>query len=748
MTNAPGSATIAVGGMTCASCVRRVEKAIGRLDGVAGVSVNLATEKANVAYDPSVVRLPAIKQAIVKAGYEAVEPAPPDAEAREARARMRRRWAGVVVAAVFAVPLLYLGMSAMFRWPVPLVVDPVQHPLAQAVVSLVLLAPIVVVGRQFYIRGYKALFHPTMDTLVALGTSAAIVYGLWGIARIALGQAAPDSLYFESAGVIVTLVLLGKTLEASSKGRTGEAIKRLIGMAPTTAVVLVGGQETQLPIGQVEVGDTVVVRPGGKVPVDGTVLDGVTVVDESMLTGESMPVEKSAGSRVYAASLNTTGAIRFRADKVGPDTAFAQIVKLVEEAQAAKMPIARLADKVSGVFVPVVVGIALVAGVCWYLGTRDVSFALTIFISVLVIACPCALGLATPVAIMVGTGKGADNGILIKNGEALETAHQVTTVVFDKTGTLTAGRPVVTDVVPVSMSPDALLRLVASAEQGSEHPLGQAVVSAALDAGLALASAADFAATPGLGVRASVDGRAVLAGNRRFLVEAGVDVPGDDALAQAGRTPLWVAVDGRYAGVVAVADVPKQDSARAVARLRQLGIRTVMLTGDNALTAAAIAREVGVDDVVADVLPADKAAVVARLQTSDATAGAHTPGHALVAMVGDGVNDAPALAQADVGIALGSGADVAIESADIVLVRSNPTDVVAAIELSRRTIRTIKQNLFWAFAYNVVGIPLAAGVLHVFGGPLLSPMIAALAMSLSSVTVLTNALRLKRFQVA
>ncbi|MDR1953215.1 MAG: copper-translocating P-type ATPase, partial [Clostridiales Family XIII bacterium] len=554
--------------------------------------------------------------------------------------------------------------------------------------------------------------------------------------------AAVESLYFETAGVIITLILLGKSLEAVSKGRTSDAIKKLMGLAPKTALVISDGAEKEIPIDEVEIGDIIVVKPGAKIPVDGTVVSGNTAIDESMLTGESMPVDKKAGDAVYAASLNTTGTMQFRAEKIGSDTALAQIIKLVEDAQGSKAPIAQMADIVSGYFVPVVCVLALLAGISWYFGTGgDLKFAVTIFISVLVIACPCALGLATPTAIMVGTGKGAENGILIKGGEALETAHKIDTIVFDKTGTITEGKPTVTDVLTVDGSGgDSLLALTASAEKGSEHPLGQAIVAGAQDKGLELLKVDDFDSITGRGIKAQIGGRTVLAGNRKLMDERNISLTAletdSDTLASEGKTPMYVAIDGALAGIIAVADVVKQSSKAAIESLHKMGIEVAMITGDNAKTAAAIARQVGIDRVLSEVLPQDKSNEVKKLQDE----GLKT------AMVGDGINDAPALAQADIGIAIGSGTDVAMESADIVLMRSDLMDVPTAINLSRATIRNIKQNLFWAFGYNVVGIPIAAGVLYLFGGPLLNPIFAAAAMSLSSVSVLTNALRLKRFK--
>lgn len=745
------TATLPIGGMTCAACAMRIEKTVRKLPGVDSVSVNLATEKASVTYRPQATRLSEIRGAIEKLGYS-VPAAQGRSAAEEDRARKRRHiramWIKFIVSAVFSLPLLYLAMAPMIRGvslPFPQALHPMHHPLAYALAELLLVLPVMGIGHRFYTGGFRALWQrsPNMDSLIAVGTTAAFGYSLYNVLRIAAGDmAAVDALYFETAGVIITLILLGKTLEAVSKGRTGEAVKKLMGLAPKTALVLHGERELQLPIDEVEIGDTVMVKPGASIPVDGTVLEGHSAVDESMLTGESMPVEKLQGCPVYAATLNTTGALRFRAEKVGDDTALAQIVRLVEEAQGSKAPIAKLADVVSGYFVPVVVAIAVAAGLLWLIGTGgDLSFALTIFISVLVIACPCALGLATPTAIMVGTGKGAENGILIKGGEALETAHLIRTVVLDKTGTITEGKPTVTDVVALGDMPgDELLALAAAAETASEHPLGQAILKGAREKGLALPQVTDFASVTGQGIRADVEGVRILAGNRTLLQAEGVSTEAGDAqaarLAAEGKTPVYIAKDGQAVGVVAVADVLKPGSRAAIERLHAMGVETVMITGDNRLTAEAIARQVGVDRVLAEVLPGDKAAEVKRLQE----------GGCKVAMVGDGINDAPALAQADIGIAIGSGTDVAIESADIVLMRSDLGDVPTAIELSRRTIRNIKQNLFWAFGYNVIGIPVAAGVLHLFGGPLLSPIIAAAAMSLSSVSVLANALRLRRFK--
>lgn len=741
-----------IGGMSCAVCAKRVEKAISELEGVADVNVNFAAEKAFVTYNPQKVRPSAMKEAVLKAGYQPLENKGAGAEDEDRKRRekeintMKKKF---IAAAIFAFPLLYIAMVPMIKFvslPDAKMLDGLMmnYPLFYALLEFFLTVPVICVGYRFYTVGFKSLFQksPNMDSLIAVGTTAAVAFSLYNTFQIAKGNfQAVHSLYFESAGVIITLILLGKMLEAVSKGKTGEAIKKLMGLAPKTAFVIQNGAETEIPVEEVEIGDIIIVKPGSKIPVDGVVIEGHTAIDESMLTGESMPVDKKAGDKVYAASLNTTGTVKFRAEKVGSDTALAQIIKLVEQAQGSKAPIAKLADIVAGYFVPAVIAIAVASGIAWFIGTGDFKFALTIFISVLVIACPCALGLATPTAIMVGTGKGAENGILIKSGEALETAHKINAIILDKTGTITEGKPSVTDLICASnFTQEKLLQLVASAEKNSEHPLGQAIVRGAQEKSLALLEAENFNSITGQGIEAQIAGLSVFVGNRKMMEEKNISVKelekDADKLAEEGKTPVFVAADGQPAGIVAVADVVKKSSRAAIESLHKMGIEVAMITGDNKKTAEAIARQVGIDRVLAEVLPQDKAFEVKKLQQEGRK----------VAMVGDGINDAPALAQSDIGIAIGSGTDVAMESADIVLMHSDLTDVPTAILLSKKTIRNIKQNLFWAFGYNTIGIPVAAGVLYLFGGPLLNPMLAAAAMSLSSVSVLTNALRLKRFK--
>ena len=741
--------TIPIGGMTCAACASRIERVLAKKEGVLRVSVNLATEKATVEYDPGITRISAIRQAIGDIGYKALGTGSKavDEDKQRKEKEIRILWTKFIISAVSAAPLLYIAMAPMIPWlhfPLPGFLEPMHFPLNYAIAQIILVIPAIIAGYKFYTVGFKALMlrSPNMDSLIAIGTSAAVVYSLYSTFRIRSGNMnAVEELYVEKAGDIITLILLGKSLEAVSKGKTSEAIKKLMGLAPKTAIVIQDGKETEIPIEEVEIGDVILVRPGEKIPVDGEIIFGQTAIDESMLTGESMPVDKKAGDKVYAATMNTNGMFRFKATRVGSDTALAQIIKLVEEAQGSKAPIAKMADIVSGYFVPIVVAIAIIAFACWLIAGQTLVYALTIFISILVIACPCALGLATPTAIMVGTGKGAEYGILIKSGEALEVTHRIDTIVFDKTGTIAEGKPRVTDIIPAGgVSRERLLRIAASCEKGSEHPLGEAIVKKAEEENLDLLRVDRFEAIPGHGIEASVEGMDVLIGNMKLMDGRGIALgemeEQSERLAVEGKTPMFIAADNGIMGVIAVADVVKESSVKAVKKLQSMGIEVIMITGDNRNTAGAIARQVGISRVLAEVLPQDKANVVKKLQSEGKK----------VAMVGDGINDAPALVQADIGIAIGSGTDVAMESADIVLMRSDLMDVPTAVHLSRSTIRTIRQNLFWAFGYNAAGIPIAAGILRFFGGPLLSPMFAAAAMSLSSVSVLTNALRLKRFK--
>lgn len=741
---------IPIAGMTCAACVRAVERAIGKLDGIQEVNVNIATEKAKVVYDSTKTRLSQIKDAISKAGYKALEIETKDQVDHEKERRekeVKTLWTKFLISAVFTLPLFYIAMGHMLKLPLPGFIMPEMYPLRFGLIQLILVIPSVIAGYKFYTIGFSRLFRrePNMDSLIAVGTSAAMIYGIYTVIQMTMSshdmaKEIAMNLYFESVGVIITLILLGKYLESVTKGKTSESIKKLMGLAPKTAVVVHEGKEMVIPIDEVEVGDIILVKPGERIPVDGEVIEGRTSVDESMLTGESIPVEKNPGSKVVGASINKNGTILFKATKVGKDTALAQIIKLVEEAQGSRAPIAKMADIISSYFVPIVMAIATLAGLAWFITGESVVFSLTIFISVLVIACPCALGLATPTAIMVGTGKGAEYGILIKGGEALETAHKIQTVVLDKTGTITEGKPVVTDILTTEgIDKTELLRFSASAEKGSEHPLGEAIVNMAEQENLDLTKADSFEAIPGKGIEVVIQGKKILLGNRKLMNDRNIEITLEnesDRLAEEGKTPMYVAIDNRLAGIIAVADVMKPGSRKAIEALKRMGIEVAMITGDNRRTAEAVARQAGIDRVLAEVLPQDKASEVKKLQGEGRK----------VAMVGDGINDAPALAQADIGIAIGSGTDVAMESADIVLMRSDLMDVPAAIQLSKQTIRNIKQNLFWAFAYNTAGIPIAAGLLHVFGGPLLNPMIAAAAMAFSSVSVVTNALRLKKFK--
>lgn len=750
-------------GMTCAACARRIERKLSRTPGVNRAGVNFATERATVVYDPKVASVNQLIEAVREVGYDTSGVTPVDSVADDSEnaarnseyQKLRRKF---LFAALLSLPVLVIAMS---HGRIPFLDFPGINYL-----QLVLTTPVVFYsGWQFYRGAWAALRHRAadMNTLIAVGTGAAYLYSV--AATIAPGYFSGTAnsgamagmggmnnappVYFEAASVIIALILLGRLLESRARGRAGDAIRRLIGLQPKTARVVRSGSEVDVPVADVVPGDMVVVRPGEKIPVDGVIESGASAVDESMLTGESLPVEKTKGAAVFAATLNKTGSFTFRATRVGKETALQQIVKLVEEAQGSKAPIARLADVISGIFTPIVIAIAIITFIVWFFAAPEATrftMALVNAVSVLIIACPCALGLATPTAIMVGTGKGAENGVLIKSGESLEIAHKLQTIVLDKTGTITRGEPVLIDAVTSlesgdwSLEAEEMLRLAASAERGSEHPVGAAIVRAAEMRGLTLAEASDFKAIAGHGIEAEVKGHLLLLGNLKLMNERDVMVDGfiDRArtLSAAGKTPMYVAIDGRLAGIITVADEIKPESKEAVATLQRMGLEVVMMTGDNRPTAEAVAKKVGIHRVLAEVLPEDKVLEVRRLQQ----------GKKIVGMVGDGINDAPALAQADVGIAIGTGTDVAIEAADITLIRSDLRGVVTAIALSRATIRIIRQNLFWAFIYNVIGIPIAAGLLYPFTGWLLSPIIASAAMSLSSVSVVMNSLRLRRFR--
>jgi Cu+-exporting ATPase len=734
--------SFAIEGMNCASCAAHVEKAAAKVDGITFASVNLATERLTISYDDKKTSVDQVFEAVSRAGYKAID----DEKERRASipesAKLKKR---LVVSLVFTIPLLAVAMSAMVGLKLPAFIAPDTSPLVFAFLQLLLTTPVIITGRNFYIAGTKTLLrgNPGMDTLVAMGTAAAFLYGIYATVRIAGGDIHyVHNLYYESAATIITLITMGRFLEARSKAKAGSAIRRLLSLAPPLATVLRDGREKTVPAAKVKVDELVVVRPGERYPTDGIVTSGLTSADESMLTGESIPVEKSEGSEVTGGSINLNGSVIYRATRIGSETTLARIVKLMEEAQGSKAPIARLADKISGIFVPVVMSLAFLGGAAWLIGTGDFQLAFRVLISVLIIACPCALGLATPVAVMVGTGRGAQQGILIKGGEALETARKANVIVLDKTGTITTGVPVVTDIITAGGTDEqTLASLAAGAESRSEHPVAKAVIRFAEEKQYSFPGPERFSALPGYGVEAAVNGIHVLAGSKRLMSERKVatsaaDKTADD-LSASGKTVMYVAANGECIGVIAVADTIRSGSASAIAGMRAMGLEVIMITGDSIQTAERIAAEAGVEKVIAGVLPGDKAGEIRNIRNSGRS----------VIMVGDGINDAPALATADVGIAIGSGTDVAIEAADVVLIKNDLGDVVRTLKLSHSTIRNIKQNLFWAFFYNILGIPVAMGLLHLFGGPLLNPMFAAAAMSFSSVSVVWNALRLRNIKL-
>jgi len=735
--------TFDIEGMTCASCVRAVEKASLKTPGVVSASVNLATEKLKISFEPNRFNISELKKKIEAVGYHIHQEKRIDDHQAKKNKEISILKTKFLLTLVFTIPLLYIAMGHMVGLPLPFFIDPHHHLFNFTIAQLIFTVPVVVIGYKFYTVGFKTLFlfKPNMDSLVALGTSAAFIYGVYTTIQIGLGNFNEANLYFESAAVIITLILLGKYFETLSKGKTSEAIKKLINLTPKTATTIKDGVEIIVDVEDVHKGDIIVVKPGERLPVDGIVIEGYSSVDESMLTGESMPIEKQQGDVVIGASINKNGSITYQATKIGKESTLAQIVKLVEDAQSTKAPIAKLADRISGFFVPIVLGLAIIAFSFWMLMGKGFSFSISILIAVLVIACPCALGLATPTAIMVGTGKGAEYGILIKSGEALEKAHKITTVVLDKTGTITKGKPEVTDIVVFGSHDESnVLRIAASVEYHSEHPLGEAIISEAQKRKILLDKTADFANIPGQGIKASIAGETILVGNEKLLQASSVDLSVSSSVANnlafEGKTIMFVAVSHQIIGVIAVADTIKESSKEAIAQMHQQGIKVYMLTGDNQKTAEAIAAQVGIDQVISQVMPEEKSQHIANLQKEGQ----------IVAMIGDGINDAIALVQADVGMAIGTGTDIAMESADIVLMKSDLNDAATALQLSKKTMKNIKENLFWAFFYNLLGIPIAMGVLHFFNGPLLDPMIAAAAMSFSSVSVVLNALRLKRFK--
>lgn len=736
-------------GMSCAACSSAVERVTNKLEGVSLSQVNLTTNKMTIEYDEAMVTPQDIMDKVEKAGFKALPfiEEQEDYKSNESNKedKLHKAKRRLIVNIVLSSILLYISMGHMLpiKLPIPQIIDMKDNSLNYAMLQLFLTVMILFNGRNFYLNGFRSLFkgNPNMDSLVAVGTGSAFLYSLAMTIRIPVESMSVENLYYESAAVVVTLVMLGKYMEQRSKGKTSEAIKKLMELSPDTSVVIRKGQEVETETALVEKEDILLVKPGNRISLDGEVIDGASSVDESMLTGESIPVEKQPGDKVIGGSINYNGALQVRVTHVGAETTLAKIIKMIEDAQGRKAPISKLADKVAGYFVPTVMIIAVIASIVWALLGHDLTFVLTIFVSVLVIACPCALGLATPTAIMVGTGVGAGNGILIKSGEALEITHKIDMVVLDKTGTVTEGKPKVTDIVSEKFSKEELLKIAASCEKRSEHPLGEAIVAKALEDGIELYDVSEFNSITGKGIEAVINNQRIVIGNKKLFESVKDDISflinKADELAMQGKTPMYIMIDNNLEGIISVADTIKPTSIAAIEKIKSLGIKVYMLTGDNRLTAENIGKQVNIDQVISDVLPGDKASVVANLQKEGFK----------VMMVGDGINDAPALVQADIGAAIGNGSDIALESGDIVLMKSDLSDIYKAIKLSKATIRNIKQNLFWAFFYNILGIPVAAGLLYAFNGTLLNPMLAGLAMSFSSVTVVTNALRLKKIKL-
>lgn len=738
--------TYKIEGMTCAACSRNIERISKKTEGVTSANVNLATEKLAIEYDDKILDFQALKQKIEKAGYQLL----PEQTEKNKKQEIKKIWNRFICSAIFAVPLFLIAMVPMLLEmigiPIPDSINPMKHATAYAILQLLLCIPVMIIGRKYYTNGFRnlATLHPNMDSLIAISTTASFLYGIYGVWHtIQTGH--HYDMYFESIAVILTLITLGKYMETKAKGQTSEAIEKLIELSPKTAIAIRNGQELEVLTSSLQVGEKVMVKPGATIPSDGIVLEGKSHVDEAMLTGESIPVKKEKGSNVVGGSINKQGLLTIEVTKVGENTMLSQIIKLVEEAQGSKAPIARLADIISGYFVPIVILLAILAFAGWLFVGESFAFSIKIFVSVLVIACPCALGLATPTAIMVGTGKGAENGILIRNGEALEELGKLNTIVFDKTGTITEGKPIVTHIYVLNGKEEKeFMQLVASLERGSEHPLAEAMVNKAKEEKVTYKEVTDFVNIPGSGIKGKIDGSEIAIGNEK-LMQAALKIDFKevkrnykkiiDDLIKEVQTIIYVAMGGKLIGILSISDTIKENSKKAIQDLKEENIETVMLTGDNQKVAEKIADKVGIQVVKAEVLPKDKADTIKMLQEKGKK----------VAMVGDGINDSPALATADVGIAIGAGTDVAIEAADVILIKNDLLDVVTSVRLSHRTMKNIKENLFWAFGYNILGIPVAMGLLHVFGGPLLNPMIAALAMSLSSVSVLANALRLKRF---